>query len=377
MKKNWLLQPLRQWYSQWLRRRLWLLLIGIIALVAMSDVLNSSQWQPTLAESSQSSSPEPSSSVPPQVSTPTSIPAPIVSPSAIPSPLPPATAPPIITPAPPLLSPSAPAPLPAPTAPLPTIPPSVNPAPQPTPTAQPTSSPTPTPFPTPSPAKPKPPASTNSLFIPAQFRGKIIRMVNLLKKEKVVALTFDDGPWSSTTQVLEILKKNKIKATFFWIGKHLQMYPEIAKKVVADGHTIGNHTWSHLYKSMEPEQIKAEIDNTTASIFKKTGAKTVFFRPPGGELKNGLVEYAVGKKYVTALWSVSPGDAKKGVSSEQIVSDVVKNVRSGSVILLHDGGGDRSKTIEALPQIIVQLRAKGYKFISLSELLRIPGAKAH
>jgi peptidoglycan/xylan/chitin deacetylase (PgdA/CDA1 family) len=201
-------------------------------------------------------------------------------------------------------------------------------------------------------------------------------MVRLLKKEKVVALTFDDGPWSSTTQVLEILKKNKIKATFFWIGKHLQMYPEIAKKVVADGHTIGNHTWSHLYKSMEPDQVKAEVDNTTASIFKKTGAKTVFFRPPGGELKNGLVEYAVGKKYVTALWSVSPGDAKKGVSTEQIVSDVVKNARSGSVILLHDGGGDRSKTIEALPQIIVQLRAKGYKFISLPELLRIPGAKA-
>jgi peptidoglycan-N-acetylglucosamine deacetylase len=201
-------------------------------------------------------------------------------------------------------------------------------------------------------------------------------MISLLKKEKLVALTFDDGPWTSTTEVLEILKKNKIKATFFWIGKHLQMYPEIAKQVVADGHTIGNHTWSHLYKSMDPDQVKAEIDNTTASIYKKTGAKTIFFRPPGGELKNGLVEYAAGKKYVTALWSVAPGDAKKGSTSEQIVSNVVENARSGSVILLHDGGGDRTETLKALPEIIHQLRAKGFKFVSLPELLRMPGAKA-
>ncbi|MBW4551647.1 MAG: polysaccharide deacetylase family protein [Aphanocapsa sp. GSE-SYN-MK-11-07L] len=382
MKKNCPPQPWRQRYFKWLPRRLWLLLVGMITLLAITSALNGSQWRLTRAETGKPSPTDPSlSPLKPGQSTPTPTVLPSVIPTASPvSPLP--TVPSSIPPSPssspapdPLSTPIIPTPaIPSPPTPTPTLSPSASPipSPQPTPTVQPTSSPSPSP----TPPKPKPPVSTNSLSIPAQFRGKIIRMVRLLKKEKVVALTFDDGPWSSTTQVLEILKKNKIKATFFWIGKHLQMYPEIAKKVVADGHTIGNHTWSHLYKSMEPDQVKAEVDNTTASIFKKTGAKTVFFRPPGGELKNGLVEYAVGKKYVTALWSVSPGDAKKGVSTEQIVSDVVKNARSGSVILLHDGGGDRSKTIEALPQIIVQLRAKGYKFISLPELLRIPGAKA-
>jgi peptidoglycan-N-acetylglucosamine deacetylase len=425
MKKSTPTQPLLRRYSGLIRRyRFGLVLCCLIALVTIS--LSGNQWW--IAQSQPAVHTSPSTPLPLQSPNPAAPVLPSVSPSPIPQlpavvpidPTLPLQSPSPVTPVLPSASPSPtpqptatdqpPAPtdqtLPSPTAP---IPPSVSPSPtpqpkatdqppaptdptlpnnlpnpavpvsppaSPSPTPQPTASPSASPSPSPAPPKPKPPVSTNSLSIPAQFRGKIIRMISLLKKEKLVALTFDDGPWTSTAEVVEILKKHKIKATFFWIGKHLQMYPEIAKKVVADGHTIGNHTWSHLYKSMDQDQVKAEVDNTTASIYKKTGAKTVFFRPPGGELKNGLVEYAAGKKYVTALWSVSPGDAKKGATSEKIVSDVVENARSGSVILLHDGGGDRTETLKALPEIIRQLRGKGFKFVSLPELLRMPGAKA-
>lgn len=279
----------------------------------------------------------------------------------------------------PSVTPIVPSPSVTPTVPSPSVTPTV-PSPSVTPTVpSPSVSPV-VPSPSPSPGHKTPPPAGSGvkpiLTVPSQFQGKIIRMVKLPKQQKVVALTFDDGPWTSTLEILDILKKNKIKATFFMVGKHLQLYPEIAKKVAAAGHTIGNHTWSHLYKPMEQTQVVAEIDNTTASIFKKTGTKAVFFRPPGGELKNGQAAYAAEKKYVITMWSVSPGDAKPKVSAQQIVNDVVKNTRSGSIILLHDGGGDRSATVQALPLILKELSTKGYKFVSLFELLRIPGAKA-
>ncbi len=213
--------------------------------------------------------------------------------------------------------------------------------------------------------------------VPEQFQGKIIHDIQSNNSEKVVALTFDDGPWRKTTaQVLDILKKNNIKATFFWVGKHLQLYPDIAPQVIADGHAIGNHTWSHQYHKFAQAEAAKEIDDTAALIYKTTGVKTALFRPPGGNLKNGLAAYAQKNKYAIMMWSVDSGDSHgHHVAAPNLVSSVLKAAKSGGIVLMHDGGGNRSTTVEALPQIIDGLRKEGYKFVTLPELLQMQSQK--
>lgn len=208
--------------------------------------------------------------------------------------------------------------------------------------------------------------------VPEQFQGKVIRDIQPNTGAKEIALTFDDGPWRKTTaQVLDILKKNNIKATFFWVGKHLQLYPDIAPQVIAEGHAIGNHTWSHQYHKFDPAGAAKEIEDTAALIYKTTGVKTAFFRPPGGNLKNGLSGYAQKNQYAVMMWSVDSGDSRgHGVSAPALINNVLKGAKSGGIVLMHDGGGNRSTTVEALPKIIEGLRKEGYKFVTLPELLQ-------
>ena len=105
---------------------------------------------------------------------------------------------------------------------------------------------------------PSPPPQTEkianlNISVPAKFQGKTIYKVEVPNQEKVIALTIDDGPWKpTTTQMLDILKQNNVKATFFWLGKTVQTYPQIAKRVKAEGHAIGNHTWNHRYQRVTP-----------------------------------------------------------------------------------------------------------------------------
>jgi peptidoglycan-N-acetylglucosamine deacetylase len=208
--------------------------------------------------------------------------------------------------------------------------------------------------------------------IPNRFYSQIIRQVAVAPNRKLIALTFDDGPWPKITpKVLEILKQHQIKATFFMIGRHLRLHPEIAQQVVAAGHGVGNHSWSHPLKSepIEIAEIIAEIENTTVSLKKITGLRTDLFRPPGGHLENGLVDYAHQKKYLTVMWTIDPADTKPEVTAQQISDHVLKQAKPGSIILLHDGGGDRSRTLTALPKIITGLKAQGYTFVSVNELL--------
>lgn len=107
--------------------------------------------------------------------------------------------------------------------------------------------------------------------------------------EKVIALGIDDGPWPKTTlEMLDILKQNDVKVTFFWVGQALQANPDLAKREVGEGHAIGNHTWHHWYRRMDEATAKSEIDRTADLIYKTTGVKTALFRPPGGFLNNGL-----------------------------------------------------------------------------------------
>ena len=225
--------------------------------------------------------------------------------------------------------------------------------------------------------------------IPVQFQGKTFKQVKLNISYKTVAhaasakpiaqnpvakpiaLTFDDGPWPNTTgQVLNILKKNNVKATFFVVGRQVQIYPQLVKRIVADRHTIANHTWSHQYHRYNAAGAASEINKTADLVYKLTGVKTTLFRPPGGILNNGLATYAQQKKYAVVMWSADSQDWHY-YSSKIMLNRVLKQASAGGIVLLHDGGGDRSKTVQALPQLIAQLKKRGYKFVTVPELLEM------
>ncbi|MBE9205502.1 polysaccharide deacetylase family protein [Nostoc sp. LEGE 06077] len=213
-----------------------------------------------------------------------------------------------------------------------------------------------------------------SLTIPAKFQGKTLYKVEPGNKDKVIALTVDDGPWPKTTlQMLDIFKANNVKVTFFWVGSALQANTEIAKQVVAEGHAIGNHTWHHWYKQMDEATAKKEIDRTSDLIYKTTGVKTTLFRPPGGFLNNGLAAYAKSQKYSVVMWSLTSADTDPHAKPQAFVNNVLKGAKPGAIVLMHDGGGDRHRTVEALPQIITGLKQQGYRFVTIPELLQESG----
>ncbi len=225
-----------------------------------------------------------------------------------------------------------------------------------------------------------------NLPVPVQFQGKTIRDVQLNSQDKAIAqvtpqkpiaLTFDDGPWpNSTSQVLDVLKKSNVKATFFMVGMQVQKYPQLLKQVVAEGHAIGNHTWSHQYDHYNASAAAREIDRTAELVYKTTGVKTSLFRPPAGILNNGLVAYAHEKKYAVVMWSVDSKDWRSRRTTRQaFIDNVLKEAKPGGIVLLHDGGGDRSNTVQALPQLIAQLKKQGYKFVTVPELLEIADKK--
>lgn len=206
--------------------------------------------------------------------------------------------------------------------------------------------------------------------VPSQFQGTTLSQVKLDSRHKAIALTFDDGPWPTTTvQILDLLKKNNIKATFFWVGRYLQTYPELGKQVAAAGHAIGNHTWNHQYFKYNEEGAAREIDRTTSLIEELTGIRTSIFRPPGGILNNGLAAYAQKRNYTVVMWSADSLDWR--TATQSLMENVMRQANSGGIVLMHDGGGNRSRTVEALPDIIAKFRKEGYTFVTVPELLKM------
>ncbi|UNU26381.1 polysaccharide deacetylase family protein [Microcoleus vaginatus HSN003] len=206
--------------------------------------------------------------------------------------------------------------------------------------------------------------------VPGQFQGTTIRHGKLNSQRKAIALTFDDGPWpKTTTQILDILKENNIKATFFWVGKYLKNSPEIGQQVVAAGHAIGNHTWNHEYLQYNEYGAAREIDGTSSLIEELTGVQTSMFRPPGGILNNGLATYAQKKNYAVVMWSADSFDWR--TLTESLIDNVMRQANSGGIVLMHDGGGNRARTVKALPDIIARLRNEGYIFVTVPELLHM------
>lgn len=208
--------------------------------------------------------------------------------------------------------------------------------------------------------------------VPPQFQGQIVHEATPpATAEKVVALTFDDGPWKQTTeQILDILKQNNIKSTFYLVGQAIQENPTIARKVFEEGHAIGNHTWQHIMDDMDAATAARELGNAARLIYEATGGvRTYLMRPPGGNLTGELANYAKQQGYMVNMWSADSHDYL--VSAPLIVDNVLSNVKPGGIVLMHDGGGDRTATVEALPQIISALRSQGYKFVTVPELMEL------
>lgn len=207
--------------------------------------------------------------------------------------------------------------------------------------------------------------------VPQRFQGATIAQAKLSQGQKVIALTFDDGPWpGSTVNVLDILKKNNIKATFFVIGQMLKNHPELGQRIVTEGHVIGNHTWTHRYHFMNPQVAAYEVDSTSDLIYQTTGVKTTLFRPPGGIMNNGVAAYARNQKYTIVMWSADSVDYSRPNVS-RLIRNVTKASKPGAIVLMHDGGGNRSHSVQALPQIIDYFKKQGYSFVTIPELLEI------
>jgi peptidoglycan/xylan/chitin deacetylase (PgdA/CDA1 family) len=210
-----------------------------------------------------------------------------------------------------------------------------------------------------------------STDVPSNFQGIVISEAKLPPEKKVIALTFDDGPWPNTTaKVLDILKKNRIKSTFFVVGQNVKNYPDLTKQIVADGHIIANHTWHHWYHQMNAQAAAYEVANTGDIIYQTTGVRTSLFRPPGGIMNNGVAAYAKNNKYAVIMWSADSMDYSRP-AVPRLMNNIFREAKPGGIVLMHDGGGDRSHTVKALPEIISRFRKQGYEFVTVPELLEM------
>ena len=193
--------------------------------------------------------------------------------------------------------------------------------------------------------------------------------------QRVVALTFDDGPYPPyTEQVLTVLKENAVPATFFLIGMNAEKHPDLVLKILAEGHQIGNHTYSHVdLLKLDRAQISSEIEKTQQVLNAITGHAPTIVRPPHGFRDAVVMDVMKEKNLRVVEWSVMCRDwVNPGV--EAITSRTVDNVKSGSIILLHDGDGvaasaSRAQTVEATRRIISELKSQGYRFVTVQEIV--------
>jgi peptidoglycan/xylan/chitin deacetylase (PgdA/CDA1 family) len=219
---------------------------------------------------------------------------------------------------------------------------------------------------------------TSPVFGEIHFKGS--------SDEKVVALTFDDGPNGIyTTQVLDILKEYNIKATFFVVGKNVELYPDIAKRMIAEGHIIGNHSNTHDANHALTAYGSHDLEDAQEIIYQVTGVLPHLYRPPHGKKTPWQLDCVKKNDLVEITWGVAVNDQpKEGTDPEKAVQAFVDKIVSkaypGCIILLHDGYGiehdtensDKSFTVTALPLIIQQLLADGYKFVTVPVLFNVP-----
>jgi polysaccharide deacetylase family sporulation protein PdaB len=200
--------------------------------------------------------------------------------------------------------------------------------------------------------------------------GDVIREVP--GDEKILALTFDDGPDpKETPAILDILKKYDAKATFFVIGNKVRRNPQIVRREWEEGHEIANHTYHHQFLGRVPDwQIQQEIGETQTAIMETTGKKARLFRPPGGVFNSRVLDACKKEQLQLVLWSWHQDTqdwAKPGAG--RIVRKVLRNTRNGDIVLMHDYVSGRSQTVDALEIILPELIRRGYHFVTVSELI--------
>ena len=212
------------------------------------------------------------------------------------------------------------------------------------------------------------PASKPTATPRPTLKPKGIAFFKIKTHKKVFALTFDDGPDPTyTPQILKILKQKKAPATFFMVGKMVRDHASTGRLVAQAGHSIGNHTWSH---GRHPRDPRDEVERTDAVIQKNLGVASRLFRPPYGIRNNGLASAASARGEDVILWSSDSQDWNHHTSAARIHNNVMKNAKSGGIALMHDGGGNRSQTVAALPGLIDALRARGFKLVTVPELMK-------
>ncbi len=180
---------------------------------------------------------------------------------------------------------------------------------------------------------------------------------------KRIAIGFDDGPSNYTTQVLRVLRRFDAHATFFEIGQETTGRAAVMRKVLAQGNEIGNHSLHHEF-----DPSSESLDETNRLIRQATGFTPCDFRPPDGAVNGALIDRAHALGLVTVNWNVDPRDwATPGTAA--IASNVIHNAHNGSIVVMHDGGGNRSETVGALPAILSHFEHRGYQFVPVEELL--------
>jgi peptidoglycan-N-acetylglucosamine deacetylase len=181
--------------------------------------------------------------------------------------------------------------------------------------------------------------------------------------KKRIAIGFDDGPSDYTPQVLSALRRFGAHATFFEIGQETAGRAAVMRSILAQGNEIGNHTLHH-----EQNASTQSLAETDRLVHNATGFRPCDFRPPDGAVNQGLIERAHAERLVTVTWDVDPRDwSDPGVAA--IASNVIHNAHDGSIVVMHDGGGDRSETVAALPQILSHFQHRGYQFVPIEQLL--------
>jgi len=190
------------------------------------------------------------------------------------------------------------------------------------------------------------------------------------ERKDQIALTFDDGPNPEyTPQILAVLDKYHVRATFFMVGEMAQQYPKVVRMVIEQGHEVANHTMNHPEApKVDSQRLRQEVLGEAQLLEQISGKKIHYFRPPYGYFDAAYFQACRDNNMDVVLWSIVPKDWEQP-PAEIIARRVAAEIRPGAIVLLHDGGGDRRQTVKALPLIIEAIHAKGLQAVNLSQLL--------